>query len=297
MKMKTMLISLTCFAFPLFVNGQTIVLRPVIKTVANTTFKQAVCPYAAAGLCLRKTAPMGVRINVSEKKLALATEKTLRYDARMAQAVQHAQNRFWRVNMLKKHKTKIINAYHLTEDFLNGYYARRIQPYLEKPSYRADANAQGYVFRGMYITVDELATVLEKGFELKHTSWNTGAKGNANIISFSTSSGEAMSYVFQSANVMTHPGGIGVVFKVRQSADMHLFEDPILNSTNTIYHTYQNVHPSQIEEVSLYGKWGMELLDGRFRPEIKEGVLEKAEAGKLSSNEDWIHSFDIQFLR
>lgn len=251
---------------------------------------------------LTKAGSGSLKVAASNKNNWLpAYDKTLASQLSYAdrQAAETAQklriNR--RVLLLKKYRAEITRAYHLTDDFLNGYYARRVERYLANPMFKADAGGEGFVFRGMYITVDELANILQRGFELDRTSWNVGSKNGSAINSFSSSSGEAMTYIFHNGNPGKHPGGIGVVFKVRQTPDMTLFEDPILNSTGTIYHSYQNVPATQIVEVSVYGKWGMELLDADFRANSPEGILEKAVKGQLKDNEDWIHQFDIQFLR
>lgn len=184
--------------------------------------------------------------------------------------------------MLNKESVKeqIVKGYALSDAFLEGYYLRRIYPYLSKPSFQADQS--GHLYRGIYMTVDELAATLKDGFLTKMNTWSTGARKGERIVSFSTSTGEAMSYIFQTSG--NHPNGIGVVFEVdRDLAGLEYWEDPILNSTKTIYHCYKDVPASRIRNVYVYGEYGLESL---------VEILIKAQKGKVKSNQQWVSVFD-----
>lgn len=177
-------------------------------------------------------------------------------------------------------KEQIIKGYALTDAFLEGYYLRRIYPYLSKPTYQADKS--GHMYRGIYMTVDELASTLKTGFLTKMNTWSTGAKDGKQIISFSTSTGEAMSYIFQSSG--NHPNGIGVVFEVdRDIPGLEYWEDADLNSTKTIYHGYQDIPANRIRNVYVYGEYGLESL---------VEILIKAQKGQVRSNKQWVSVFD-----
>lgn len=184
--------------------------------------------------------------------------------------------------MLNKESVKeqVIKGYALTDSFLEGYYLRRIYPYLSKPSYQADKS--GYLYRGIYMTVDELAATLKDGFLTKMNTWSTGAKKGQQMISFSTSTGEAMTYIFQTSG--NHPNGIGVVFEVdRDLPGLEYWENAELNSTKTIYHCYKDVPASRIRNVYVYGEYGLESL---------VEILIKAQKGKVKSNQQWVSVFD-----
>lgn len=167
---------------------------------------------------------------------------------------------------LSAHKQDIVRGYHLPKNYVEGYYLRRIHPYLNKVSYVPDAN-KNVVYRGMYITVDELAAVLKNGLP---------------VVSFSSSSQEASAYVFHSASLDKHPNGVGVVFKVKKTAKMELLENPTVNPTGTIYHSYKDVPPGDILEVYVVGQYGLEDLPSVFQ-QIKNG--------KELSNESWVNQF------
>ena len=183
-------------------------------------------------------------------------------------------------DLLLKNKAQVINGYALTDDFLEGYYLRRIYPYLSKPSFQADKS--GHLYRGIYMTVDELAATLKDGFLTKMNTWSTGAKKGQQMISFSTSTGEAMTYIFQTSG--HHPNGIGVVFEVdKDLPGLEYWNDPVLNSTKTIYHCYKDVPANRIRNVYIYGEFGLESL---------VEILIKAQKGQVKSNQDWVRIFN-----
>ena len=190
--------------------------------------------------------------------------------------------------LLLKYKEPIIKSYALTDSYLEGYYLRRIYPYLSKPSFLAEKN--GHMYRGVFMTVDELASTLQNGFLTSMNTWNVGAKNKGDqFVSFSSSTGEALSYVFQGGGNREHPNGIGVVFEVDSDIKgLEYWEDEVHNSTHTIYHCYENVPPEKIRNVYIYGQYGLESL-----PEI----IIKARRNALPNRERWIHDFDSRFLR
>ena len=192
-------------------------------------------------------------------------------------------------SLLMLHKESIIKAYSLTDSFLEGYYLRRIYPYMNKPAFAKDKS--GHMFRGIFMTVDELASTLQNGFLTSMNTWNVGAKNKGDkFISFSTSTGEAQSYIFQGDGNGKHPYGIGVVFEVEPNLKgLEFWKDEKLNSTNTIYHCYQDVPAEKILNVYIYGEYGLENL---------AEVLIKARNKTLTSRERWIHQFDYtSFMR
>ncbi len=190
--------------------------------------------------------------------------------------------------LLLTHKEDIIKHYSLTDDYLEGYYLRRIYPYMDKPSFLPEKN--GHLYRGVFMTVDELNATLQNGFLTSMNTWNVGAKNRGDkFISFSSSTGEAMSYIFQGTGNAAHPKGIGVVFEVEKDIDgLEFWQDAKLNSTNTIYHCYKNVPPSKIRNVYVFGQYGLENL---------AEIFIKARRNALPSRDRWIHDFDSRFLR
>lgn len=192
-------------------------------------------------------------------------------------------------SLLMLHKESIIKAYSLPDSFLEGYYLRRIYPYMDKPAFAKDKS--GHMFRGIFMTVDELASTLQNGFLTSMNTWNVGAKNKGEqFISFSTSTGEAQSYIFQGDGNSKHPYGIGVVFEVEPNIKgLEFWNDKQLNSTNTIYHCYQDVPAEKILNVYVYGEYGLENL---------AEVLIKARNKTLTSRERWVHQFDYtSFMR
>ena len=119
------------------------------------------------------------------------------------------------LKQVKEFRSELIRGYHLPPNYTSAYYARRIEPYLAKPTYQEVLQPQA-LYRGMYLTPDELAEVLENGMKLNRVS-RTAAGGG---ISFSSDIQEAVTYIFDSANEV--PNKIGVVFAVEMNEEMKL---------------------------------------------------------------------------
>ena len=183
------------------------------------------------------------------------------------------------------YRNEILKGYHLPSNYIEGYYVRRIQPYQHNPPYVAGKNAETELYRGMMVTPEELAQIMQEGFSPKTSQWNIGTTGNKNAVSLSSSFYEASDYIFQSG---FKKEGIGVVFTVRRQPYMELGEDPVLNSTKTIYYSYQDIAPEDILEVDIWGEFGVEKL---------ENVLQKAQAGTIQTNNAWVNQFNRSFSR
>ena len=172
-------------------------------------------------------------------------------------------------------------GYHLPENYLNGYYDRRILPYQNRPTYH---ESDGSFYRGMYITVEDLANILENGFEVKRNTWSAvGGQG----VYVSTSEREAEDYIFQSVD-RTKQNAIGVVFKMERGDYATLVDDPDCNSTLTIYKAPGDVPSERITGVYLKGQYGLESL---------EDVIAKARKGEITPNTAWVNQFDSYHRR
>ena len=181
-------------------------------------------------------------------------------------------------NLLQKFnqvKPVLLKAYSLPAEYLSSYYARRIEPKLDRPDYQSVSNPQ-VLYRGMYITPDQLEFILESGMAVNQVRWTAAGGG----ISFSSNPNEAASYIFQSGNDRIN--GIGVVFKVRMSPAMQAVNDPVLNSTRTIYKKQSNVAANEIVDVYLWGQYGLESFDE---------ILRKKTQGKIVPSSNWTGVF------
>ncbi len=182
---------------------------------------------------------------------------------------------------LKDYQEEIEKGYHLPEKFICGYYDRRIFPYLDRPNY---SKSDEYMYRGMYITVDELANILRNGFETKFNTWSAvGGKG----IYLTSSIHEADDYIFQSVD-FKKKNALGVVFKLHPGDYAKLVEDPKYNSTNTIYKSDADVPPDKIADIYLRGEYGLESLGS---------IIEKAKNGEIKDNSKWTSQFDSYMMR
>jgi hypothetical protein len=182
---------------------------------------------------------------------------------------------------LTRVKPVLLKGYYLPPDYLSAYYARRIEPKLDRPDYPFVANPQ-VLYRGMYITPDQLEFILEYGMALNQVKWTAAGGG----ISFSSNATEAASYIFQSGNDRIN--GVGVVFKVRMSPAMQAVNDPVLNRTRTIYKKQSNVMPSEIVDVYLWGQYGLESLDE---------ILQKISQNRITPHTAWTGQFSQSFSR
>lgn len=185
------------------------------------------------------------------------------------------------VESLKESQKDIERGYHLPENFICGYYERRILPYLDRPTY---SKTDDYLYRGMYITVDELANILKNGFEVKYNTWNAvGGKG----IFFSTSIREADDYIFQSTD-FHKKNALGVVFKMENGDYAQMVEDPVHNATKTIYKCPGDVPNEKIVDIYLRGQYGLERLGD---------IIDKARKDGIESNTSWVGQFDRYLMR
>jgi hypothetical protein len=178
-------------------------------------------------------------------------------------------------------KPVLLKGYFLPSDYLSAYFARRIEPKLDRPDYPSVANPQ-VLYRGMYITPDQLEFILEYGMALNQVKWTAAGGG----ISFSSNPNEAASYIFQSGNDRIN--GVGVVFKVRMSPAMQAVNDPVLNRTRTIYKKQSNVMPNEIVDVYLWGQYGLESLD-----EIQQKIAQN----RITPHSAWTGQFSQSFSR
>lgn len=185
------------------------------------------------------------------------------------------------VESLKASQKDIEKGYHLPENFISGYYERRILPYLDRPTY---SKTDDFLYRGMYITADELANILQNGFEVKYNTWNAvGGKG----IFFSTSIREADDYIFQSTD-FHKKNALGVVFKMENGDYAQIVEDPVHNATKTIYKCPGDVPSEKIVDIYLRGQYGLERLGD---------IIDKARKDGIESNASWVGQFDRYLMR
>jgi hypothetical protein len=178
-------------------------------------------------------------------------------------------------------KPVLLKGYYLPAEYLSAYYARRIEPKLDRPDYSSVANPQ-VLYRGMYITPDQLEFILEYGMAVNQVKWTAAGGG----ISFSSNANEAASYIFQSGN--DRFSGVGVVFKVRMSPAMQPVNDPVLNRTRTIYKKQSNVMANEIVDVYLWGQYGLESLDE---------ILRKISQNRITPHTAWTGQFSQSFSR
>lgn len=176
----------------------------------------------------------------------------------------------------------LVSGYYLPENFLEGFFFRRIYPYQSKPTYTPDKDSDQYLYRGMLVTPEELATILRVGFSPKTSTWNAGT-GGKNAVSLSSSVTEALHYIFQSG---AKKDGLGIVFQVRRSPSMELGKDKELNCTQTIYYSFEDIPASAITDVYVYGEFGLEFLNT---------ILQKAKEGTIKPN-TWTNQFDRTFF-
>ena len=188
------------------------------------------------------------------------------------------------IDNLKNAQSEIEKGYHLPENYLASYYQRRILPYQQNPKYTQTDNE--HLYRGMYITVDDLANIMDKGLEVKYNQWSAaGGKG----VYFSTSIREADDYIFQSiSNDKVKNNAIGVVVETERDDYAEAVIDPVLNSTETIYKAANDVPKEKITDILIRGEYGLESL---------KNIIDKAENGEIKDNSTWVNQFDRGFLR
>ncbi|MBO5012010.1 MAG: hypothetical protein J6C49_06160 [Elusimicrobiaceae bacterium] len=179
------------------------------------------------------------------------------------------------------YRNEILKGYHLPQNYLEGFFVRRVQPYQHKPAYTPDNRSSDVLYRGMLVTPESLVKLLQEGFSPALTRWNTGAKAQA--VSLSSSSAEASHYIFQHGYEKDR---IGVVFVIRRTPNMELGDSPIFNSTKTIYYSYEDIAPENIVEVLVWGEYGLERL---------EDIIHKAAHGEIRPHTVWTSQFDGLF--
>jgi hypothetical protein len=180
------------------------------------------------------------------------------------------------LNQFKQVKDQLTNSYHLPPNYTSGYFARRIEPYLSKPHYTEIAQTEK-LYRGMYLSLDQLETILKEGMQTEKVRWTAAGGG----ISFSSSATEASSYIFHAAS--NKKVGFGVVFQVKMTKKMELADDPVLNSTRTIFKSQVDIPREEIQKVFIWGEYGLESL---------EEILGKLQKGKLKPHDSWTNIFD-----
>ncbi len=176
------------------------------------------------------------------------------------------------------YKEGILRGYHLPEEYLEGYFMRRIFPYQSKPTYLPGPKSDTLLYRGMLLTPEDLSKILREGFSPKTAQWNAGTDGRP-AVSLSSSEQEATHYIFQSG---FKQNGIGVVFEVRRSPLMELGKDPVLNRTKTIYYSYEDIPAGDIVNVYILGEFGWNSL---------EKIISAAKEGTISSHTKWTGQF------
>lgn len=176
------------------------------------------------------------------------------------------------------YKEAILRGYHLPDEYLEGYFMRRIFPYQAKPAYAPSPKSDTVLYRGMLLTPEELSKILREGFSPKTAKWNAGTDGRP-AVSLSSSHQEASHYIFQSGG---KTNGVGVIFEVRRTPAMELGADEVLNKTKTIYYSYEDIPAKDIVGVSLWGEYGTVPL---------QDVLEKAKEGTVTSHKSWTGQF------
>lgn len=186
------------------------------------------------------------------------------------------------IDEVHKYRAELLASYHLPQNYIEGFYMRRIDPYRSRPEqiYHPDKNSDKVLYRGMIITPEELTAILKKGFSPKDSTWNTGTDERGAAVSLSSSYNEASHYIFQSGY---KKDGIGVVFVVKRKPTMELGKDPELNSTKTIYYSYEDIPASDILDVYIHGEYG---------PESLSQIVEKINAGTTRPHTSWTNQFD-----
>lgn len=240
-------------------------ITPLGRAVRSVASSQAEQPFG--GISVRMPDPHVFRTQVEKALKRQEVLKAKRVEISRLEALSRG---------ILQYRSELLKGYQLPEEYIEGFFLRRIFPYLQKPSYTPDKN-ESILFRGMLLSPEELVEILKKGFSPATTKWNTGAKAPA--VSFSSSSAEATHYIFQSGY---KEGAIGVVFEVRKKPSMELGESQTYNSTRTIYYSYEDVPAEDIVDVLVHGEYGLESL---------EKILDKAAKGEVKPN-SWTSQFN-----
>lgn len=222
-----------------------------------------------------------VQLPVTTLRLAVnkkAKEIQLKLNEQRKQQLLKQQD--W-IKDIEQNRAALLSSYHLPEDYISGFYVRRIEPYQSRPQsmYHPDEKSDKILYRGMIITPEELVGILKNGFSPKNSTWNVGTDSRGSAVSLSSSYTEASHYIFQNGY---KKDGLGVVFVVRRTPAMELGKDPKLNSTKTIYYSYEDIPASDIVDVYFHGEYG---------PESLKNVMEKIQQGTNRPHNTWTNQF------
>lgn len=156
----------------------------------------------------------------------------------------------WAADIVLANREKLEIAFEIPTSYKEGYYERRILPYMNKkpnPDIVKPTTAPETLYRGMYLTVDELATILKNGFNPADNRWSAfGGKA----VYTTTSMPEARDYIFHASD--SDIPKIGVVFKFTDTKDFELLESPEGNPHYTIYKSDSVIPPERIADVFFY---------------------------------------------
>ncbi|MGN0016950.1 MAG: hypothetical protein ACI37O_06415 [Candidatus Avelusimicrobium sp.] len=260
---------------------------PVVAARSAGKAAQTVLGSGISGLpyyCSLRNLPASARgkfIPVLPASLSAAQANAVNRVVLQAKQERAVRSRLFLSAGTRLHREEILKGYHLPLNYIEGYYFRRIQPYLATPRYTPDGD-KDILFRGMLLTPEELSEVMRKGFSPSTSTWNTGTDGRA-AVSFSSSSVEAAHYIFQQG---FKKNTIGVVFEVRRSPAMVPGLSRLYNSTKTIYYSYEDIAPENIVDVLVWGEYGLERL---------EDIIHKAARGEIRPHTNWTGQFDGLF--
>jgi hypothetical protein len=189
------------------------------------------------------------------------------------------------VHKIEKREVDLEKYFHLPANYARWYFQKRVEPTLRSPSYEYTKNPP-VLYRGMFITLQQLKTILKEGMKLSEVRWGAGdPHGQSAGVSFSSSITEASSYIFHNAHEKFESGkGVGVIFRIRTGSEYKILEDDQLNSTKTIYKKYSDVESEEIDAVYLWGEYG---------PENLESILKKNSLDKIKPQSEWVTGEEI----
>lgn len=229
-----------------------------------------------------------VQLPVAQLKVAVDQKaREIQHQLNQQRAAGITPQQVW-IDEVHKYRAELLAAYHLPQNYIEGFYMRRIDPYRSRPEmiYHPEKNSDKVLYRGMIITPEELTAILKKGFSPKDSKWNTGTDERGAAVSLSSSYNEANHYIFQNGY---KKDGIGVVFVVKRKPTMELGKSAEFNSTKTIYYSYEDIPASDILDVYIHGEYG---------PESLSQIVEKINAGTLRPHTTWTDQFNGSgFLR
>ena len=223
-----------------------------------------------------------IQLPVTQLRVAV-NQKAKEIQLKLAQqrAAGITPQQVW-IKDIETHRAAILASYHLPQNYIEGFYMRRIDPYRSRPQmiYHPEKNSDKVLYRGMIITPEELTAILKKGFSPKDSKWNTGTDERGAAVSLSSSYNEASHYIFHNGY---KKDGIGVVFVVKRKPTMELGKSEEFNSTKTIYYSYEDIPAEDILDVYIHGEYG---------PEALSQIVEKINAGTTRPHTSWTNQFD-----